>query len=122
MATKTWAIALMVLCTAFTSFAQILYKLGSAKLDLTIAGTILNLPLISGMVLYGLGAIIMIIAFSGGDVSALYPVVATSYVWVALLSVYFFHESLSVLKLSGIAIVIAGIIFISIGSKAPEAA
>jgi hypothetical protein len=45
MTTKLWAIGLMVLCTAFTSFAQVFYKLGAAKLEF-------NLTFITGTVLY----------------------------------------------------------------------
>lgn len=120
MATKSWAIGLMVLCTVFTSFAQVLYKLGAAKLEFNIASFITNVPLISGMALYVLGAVIMIIAFKGGEVTVLYPIIATSYIWVSLLSMYFFKEDLNLLRWIGILVVISGVIFIGIGSKEKE--
>jgi len=120
MATKGWAIGLMVLCTAFTSVAQVLYKFGSAKLEFNLIALITNVPLISGMILYALGAVIMIIAFKGGEVSVLYPIIATSYIWVSLMSTYFFNENLNFFRWVGILIIITGIIFISIGSKEKE--
>jgi multidrug transporter EmrE-like cation transporter len=120
MPTKTWAIWLMVLTTIFTSIAQVLYKLGANKLQFNLISIITNIPLIAGMALYILGAVIMIIALKGGEVSALYPVIATSYIWVSLLSMYFFNESLNLLRWTGIFIIIAGIISISIGSKQKE--
>jgi multidrug transporter EmrE-like cation transporter len=120
MPTKTWAMGLMVLTTIFTSFAQVLYKLGADKLQFNLISIITNLPLIAGMALYILGAVIMIIALKGGEVSALYPIIATSYIWVSLLSMYFFNESLNLLRWIGISIIIAGIISISIGSKQKE--
>ena len=117
MPTKTWAIGLMILCTAFTSIAQVFYKLGANKLEFNMISIITNLPLLTGMALYVLGAVIMIIAFKGGEVSVLYPIIATSYIWVSILSIYFFNESLNLMRWMGIAIIIAGIIFISAGSK-----
>lgn len=120
MPTKPWAIGLMILTTIFTSMAQIFYKLGANKLKFNLISLITNLPLITGMALYVLGAIIMIIAFKGGEVSVLYPIIATSYIWVSLLSLYFFKESLNLFKIIGVFTIIAGIIFISLGSKEKE--
>ena len=120
MTTKTWAIGLMILTTIFTSVAQVLYKFGAAKLEFNLIAIITNVPLISGMVLYVFGAFIMISAFKGGDVSALYPIIATSYVWVSLMSAFFFGEQLNVFRWMGIFVIISGIIFISVGSKEKE--
>jgi len=120
MSTKTWAIGLMVLTTIFTSLAQVFYKFGADRLQPNLISIITNLPLITGMALYIIGAVIMIIAFRGGEVSVLYPIIATSYIWVSLLSVYFFNETLNILRWIGIFIIIAGIIFISTGSKQRE--
>ena len=120
MTTKTWAIALMVLCTAFTSAAQVFYKFGADKLEFNLLSLITNLPLIMGMVLYVLGAVIMITAFKGGEVSVLYPIVATSYMWVSLLSIYFFNENLNIFRWIGIFAIISGIILISISSREKE--
>ena len=47
----------------------------------------------------------------------LYPIIATSYVWVTLLSRVYFGESLSVLKFLGVFSIILGICFIGFGSK-----
>ena len=120
MTTKTWAIGLMILCTAFTSAAQVFYKFGADKLEFNLLSLITNLPLIMGMVLYVLGAVIMITAFKGGEVSVLYPIVATSYMWVSLLSIYFFNENLNIFRWIGIFAIISGIILISISSREKE--
>lgn len=117
MATKTWSIALMFLCTGFTSIAQVFYKLGANKLEFNWQSLITNHYLLIGLILYGIGAVIMILAFKGGEVSVLYPIVATSYIWVTLLSLYFFHEAINVFRWVGVSIILLGIIFIGIGSK-----
>ncbi|MEA2037769.1 MAG: hypothetical protein U9O94_09745 [Nanoarchaeota archaeon] len=120
MQTKPSAIGLIILCTAFTSLAQVFYKVGADRLKFDFFSLITNYPLIAGMTLYIIGAAIMIYAFKGGEVSVLYPIIATSYIWVSLLSLYFFNELLNLFKILGVLTIIAGIIFISLGSKQKE--
>ena len=114
--TTWWAFALAFATTLFTSAAQILYKFGSQKLSFSAAGIFTNLPFISGWILYGLGALVMIAALKGGEVTVLYPVVASSYIWVLLLSNHYFGEAINAWKIAGIFVIIAGIAFISWGS------
>ncbi|MBN1645149.1 hypothetical protein JW851_03880 [Candidatus Woesearchaeota archaeon] len=117
MGTKWWAIALVLLCTLLTTTAQIFLKLGANKLPVIF----LNWQLFLGIFLYGMGAFVLIIAFKGGEVTVIYPIFASSYIWVSLLSAHFFSELLSTLKIAGIFIVIFGITFIAIGSKRKSA-
>ena len=67
--------------------------------------------------MYGVGAILMIISFRGGEVSVLYPIIATSYIWVSILSSYFLRETMNIFRWAGVFIIIAGIVSISYGSK-----
>ncbi len=120
MATKLWAIGLIVLCTAFTSAAQVFYKLGAKSLEFDIISLITNVPLIIGMVLYGIGAVLMITAFKGGEVSVLYPIIATSYIWVTLLSFYFFNEAVNIYRIIGILFIVFGVVAVSVGSSSSE--
>jgi len=114
METKAWAIFLMFITTGLTSFAQIFYKKGTMgdSYDFIYLGI--------GLLLYGVGAVIMIIALKHGEVSVLYPIIATSYIWVSLLSIHFYNEPINLLRWTGIFVIIAGIIFISLGSKKSE--
>lgn len=59
----------------------------------------------------------MVFALRDGELSILYPIIALTYVWVTILSVLFFHESLNPLKLAGVAIVVAGVAVLGRGSK-----
>ena len=54
--TKGWAIALIILTTAFTSVAQILYKQAAPRLPEIIT----NWPLLGGIACYAFGALLMI--------------------------------------------------------------
>lgn len=123
MATKKWAIGLILLCTLITTTAQIFLKFGADKLPplilnlQLITGILFDWPLLIGITLYGIGAVIMLVAFKGGDVTVLYPIFASSYIWVSILSSYFFTDTLNLIKISGILIIILGISFIAWGSK-----
>ncbi len=117
MATKLWAALLILFTTLLTSSAQLLYKLGSATLSFDIIGILTNYYIISGILLYAVGGILIIVSFRGGEVSVLYPIIATSYIWVSFLSMYFLNEAMNVFKWLGVISIITGIISIGYGSK-----
>ena len=107
----------MVLTTVLTSSAQVFYKLGARTLEFDLSTIITNYWLMIGLALYAVGAAIMIVALKGGELSVLYPIVAMSYIWVALFSTYFFHEAINLLRWLGILAIVFGIAFIGAGSK-----
>ncbi|HLC64886.1 MAG TPA: hypothetical protein VJI46_02045 [Candidatus Nanoarchaeia archaeon] len=118
MATKLWAIIIVILATILTSSGQLLYKLGSESLDF--AALNISPYLILGFILY-LGAGIMVLfSMKGGELSVIYPFIALSFIWVSLLSTYFLNETMNTFKWVGVAVIISGISFIGIGSKVSE--
>jgi len=108
--TKLWAMFLIILTTGLTSFAQILYKKAWNQNPETILVNGIGIPgslpfytlIFSGLSLYGLGFVFMSLAFKGGEVTVLYPIFASSYVWVVLLSNYYFVEPITLLKIIGV--------------------
>jgi multidrug transporter EmrE-like cation transporter len=116
MKTRPEAIVAVLLCTIITSMAQIFYKLGANRLTLTVEGILLNYPMIIGLVLYGIGAIVLIISLRYGELTVLYPLIASGYVWVNILSWYIFKEPLTTGKWVGIGIIILGMFFVGAGS------
>ena len=117
MATKLESILLVLFTTLLTSSAQILYKLGSATLTFDIVSILTNYYLVGGIVLYAVGGTLMIVSFRCGEVSVLYPIIATSYIWVSWLSIFFLNEKMNAFKWFGVAFIIFGIISIGYGSK-----
>jgi undecaprenyl phosphate-alpha-L-ara4N flippase subunit ArnE len=103
--------------TLLTSTAQLFYKFAAEKLSFNILSIITNVNLLVGVVLYAVGGILLIISFRGGEVSVLYPIFATSYIWVSFLSIYFLGEVMNIFKWLGVFVIIAGIILIGYGSK-----
>ena len=123
MATKLWAALLVLFTTLLTSSAQILWKIGSKTLTSDVLGILTNYYIIAGTFIYIFAGALLIISFRGGEVSVLYPIIATSYIWVSLLSMFFLNEKMNNFKWLGVAFIIFGIISISYGSRyhIPEA-
>lgn len=117
MRSKNIAVLMMVLCTVFTSIAQVFYKKGANILEFSIKGILTDYYLYGGILLYVVGAVIMIYAFRKGEVTVLYPIITLSYVWVSLLSIYFFDEVMNPYKWTGVMVIIMGISLIGIGSN-----
>jgi multidrug transporter EmrE-like cation transporter len=108
-------------CTVFAAAAQVLLKFGAnhpmPQLSPADASTWLpfliallgNYPLLLGYTAHSCNALLLILALKDGELSLLYPIIALTYVWVNLLSMYFFHEPMNVWKGVGIALVIGGV-------------
>ena len=123
MKTKAWAVYTVIFTTLLTSVGQILYKKGADALEFTIPGMLHNAPLLVGLVVYAVAGILIIISFRGGEVSVLYPIIATSYIWVSFLSMYFLGESMNTWKWAGVITIVGGMAMIGYGSskdKHPE--
>ncbi len=114
MATKASAIILVALCTILTSIAQVLWKFAAN------AGPVASMPatwqLWTGFLLYAMSAAVLIRSFKDGEVSVVFPVIASSYIWVALLSNHYFAEPISTFKWLGIALIVLGITVLGVGN------
>jgi multidrug transporter EmrE-like cation transporter len=108
-------------CTVFAAAAQVLLKFGathampqihpadpSTWMPFAIA-LLGNYPLMLGYCAHSGNALLLILALRDGELSMLYPIIALTYVWVNLLSMYFFREHMNVWKALGIALVIGGV-------------
>ncbi len=119
METKVSAVTVVLLTTLLTSTAQILYKLGIGDVTWSPKSILTNEYMVGGMVLYAVGGILIILALRGGEVSVLYPLIATSYIWVSFFSVRFLRESMNVWKWLGVITIVVGIALIGFGSREP---
>jgi len=117
LATKLWAMGIVFFTTLLTSTAQIFWKSGIDKLEFNLLSIITNANILIGILLYSVGGILLILSFRGGEVSVLYPIIATSYIWVSILSIYFLNETMNIFKWLGVLTIIAGIVLIGFSSK-----
>lgn len=101
-------IILMILASVLTAFGQLSWKFFQTE------GLIF---LFIGFLLYGLGAVIMMLAFKNGELSVLYPLMCTGYIIALINGKIFLNESVSVTQYIGITVIMIGIVFMGIGGK-----
>ncbi len=99
-------IFLMIISSIVVCLGQLLWKLG-ANGNLTLLG--------GGFLLYGLGALLMIIAYKFGSLSVLQPILSLNYVISLFVGYYFLNESVSIQNLLGVIIIILGVYLIATG-------
>ena len=109
MKAKTIAILMVLFSTILTSLGQLFYKLGANKLP----NIFNNYFLMIGLIIYFTALIIFIYALKNGELSILYPIYATSYILVAILSFFILKENINLLEWIGIGFIISGVIVVS---------
>jgi multidrug transporter EmrE-like cation transporter len=108
------ALFIVVGCTLIGAAAQALIKSGANNLAHpgfigAILGMFTNPPLFLGYCLYGVFAGLLVYALRYGELSILYPVIALTYVWVSIISVVMFHESMNLMKVVGVIFIVTGV-------------
>lgn len=120
------ALLLVFFCTLIGAGAQILVKQGTAQLGahLTLGevarhpglffsfcfSVITNVRLFIGYGMYAVNTLLMAIALKGNELSRLYPIIALTYVWVTLLSLYLLpEEHMNIFRAFGIALIVSGV-------------
>ncbi len=121
-ATSALSIALILLCTIVGAAAQILMRHGAdylpvAGADDPLLALLTNWSLLGGYACLALNTGLLVLALRGGQLSVLYPIIALTYVWVAILSPMFFEDSLNLPKIVGIGFIMGGVSLIGLGSK-----
>lgn len=117
MATKPSAILLIIMSTFITASAQFFLKKGADVLVFDAAKLLTNYSLVAGLVLYALGALILIYALKNGEMNVIYPIYSMSFVWVILISYFYLGELINLWKIIGIIFIIGGVSYIGIGSR-----
>ena len=113
MKTQLWAIGTVAAATLFGALGAIYLKKTSGKLNLR--ELMKNKNLIIGVLLYGIGTLLFIPSLRGGDLSVIYPIVALTYIWGALLPKKMLGEEMNGMKWTGIVLILLGVSFIGGG-------
>ena len=110
-------------CTLLGAGAQVLFKMAGAMLGPSPSplAMMLSVPLIAGYTLYGVSTILLSFALRNDELSSMYPVISLTYVWVMLLSVWYFHEALSAQKVLGVAVIMSGVAVLGFQDGRPKA-
>ncbi len=110
---------LVVFSVAMGVAGQLLLKRGmmahpDLQLELgALIKAILQPAVLIGFVCYGLAAVTWLVVLSRAPLSVAYPMLSLGYAAVAVLSWYFFGETLSAAKLAGIVAILGGIVLLS---------
>jgi drug/metabolite transporter (DMT)-like permease len=115
-ATPLWAIALALFAQVIGSFGALGLKLGARHFSLRPLALLRNYYLMGGLAGYGGSSVLVLIALKHGELSVIYPMVALTYVFVALLSQWLLKERMTVPKWIGICLILAGVSAIGLGS------
>ena len=90
--------------------------MGSENLRHGLRG-ILNVKLAAGVSMYLLSTVFFIAALRNGELSVVYPLVATGSIWTLLWSKVFFKEPLTGYKFIGVFLILVGVSFIGLGNR-----
>lgn len=111
-------IALVIISTFFAAFGQYFIKKGLNQTAITSLQDLmglLNFSFVFGFGLYGVSAVMLVIALRKGKLSVLYPIISLGFIWVALLGLYLLKETLSFANWLGIIVIIGGASLVGMG-------
>lgn len=101
-----YGILLMAVSSICVCVGQLLWKLSVNS------GILL---LIGGFSFYGIGALVMIVAYKFGSLSVLQPMLSLNYVLSIILAATVLNEPITLSKVIGVLIIIVGVILIGGG-------
>ena len=75
------------------------------------------LMLLLGLAFYGVGALVMLIAYRFGKLSILQPMLSLNYVFSLLIAAFVLHEAVTIMKCIGVLLIISGVVVIAGGDE-----
>jgi undecaprenyl phosphate-alpha-L-ara4N flippase subunit ArnE len=112
---------MVAMCTILLASAQIFIKGGAAAVHgqgmALLIAIATNWKVVTGFALLGLSTVVMVLALRHGELSILYPIIALTYVWVAILSMVIFHEQMTWNRAIGISLIVAGVGVLGRGNR-----
>ena len=117
------AITMLLISISFGAAGQLCLKygvtlLGEGVSPIAVIKGIFTPYVFGGFVLYGLSSLIYLNVLSRLDLSNAYPFVALSFVIVTVLSWYLFDETLPMLRIIGLALILAGVFTVAASYRA----
>jgi uncharacterized membrane protein len=109
-----WKIILLTALAAFIgSIGQLEFKRGAENLQFDIKLLLTNYHLIIGVAVYAVSTVLYVYALNKGQLSILYPIIATSYIWTLLFSRIFLREEISLTGWAGVFFILFGVTLIA---------
>lgn len=107
---------LTLFAALITSFAQLMFKRHTKRIESAhhVLALLYNKGVMVGLGGYVIGLLFYLAALSGGELSLVYPLFASSFIFVTILSSVLLKEKITLVRAAGILIIFAGIILVAI--------
>ncbi|MFL0195887.1 SMR family transporter [Clostridium sp. WILCCON 0269] len=115
-------IPLILVSVFLGAIGQVLVKYGAGNLELnftikylmpSILSILKSVPVMLGIISYGLSFLLWIKVLSKMELSYAYPMVSLGYVVTMIFSYFIFKENISFVRILGVAFIILGVILVS---------
>jgi len=115
-------IGLILVSVFLGAIGQVLVKYGATGLQLNFGGKYLvesifsilkNMPVMCGIISYGVSFLLWIKVLSKVELSYAYPMVSIGYIITMIFSYFLFKENISFIRLLGVFFIIIGVILIA---------
>lgn len=109
-------IPLILFSVLLNAIAQLVLKKGMGSLGEgnLILKIIINPYIIAGMGIYGISILSWLFVLSKVNVSVAYPFLSIGFIFSSIAAYYVFNEPLTIHKIIGIALICAGLVFLSL--------
>lgn len=119
MATPVSSMALVSFGSFIGSFGAVFLKSGAMRLEFKLHSLARNWRLLAGVFLFCFSSIFFVLGLRDGELSVLYPMVSLGYVFTLFWSRLFFGERLTATKFTGLALILAGVVMVGLGTERP---
>ena len=108
MKTPIVSIILFAIAAVLGAAGQFLYKSGATRITNS-PWSVFNLRLLGGVVCYVGVMVLFVAAFKrGGQLTVLYPIYASTFIWAALISLTAYGTPIKPVNIAGMALLVAG--------------
>ena len=111
------SMALVLVGSVIGSAGAVFLKSGAHALTRQWSSLVFNWKLMLGIATYLISSVLFVKGMSHGELSVLFPMVSLGYICTLAWSTLFFGEKITRLKVYGMALILAGIVCLGLGSR-----
>jgi len=115
--TPVSSMVLVLVGALIGSIGAVYLKSGAHQLSRHWSSVLLNWRLALGIAIYLVSSVLFVKGMSRGELSVLFPMVSVGYICTLIWSRLFFQEAITRVKLYGVGLILAGIVFLGLGSR-----
>lgn len=117
MNTPASSIAWVTFGSFIGSWGAVGFKAGAKRLEISVVGLLKNWQLSVGVAAYLLSSVFFVVGLRRGELSILFPMVSTGYIWSTLWSRLVFDEPITRGKMLGLGLILVGCVLLGLGNR-----